>query len=143
MENIDADVLFRKIQIIEDNLKKLYELKKFSLENFSSDFRNIESVKHLLQISIEALIDISTHIVARGRMHTPYSSVDAIRLMAENEIIPKEHEKKFAQMVRFRNRIVHFYQKIDEDELYKILQDDLPDFKTFVKDVTNHLNTAP
>lgn len=133
---LDKERLYAKIQIIEDNLKKLRELKVPSFENFAGDFRNAESTKHLLQTAIEAMVDITTHIVARLRLRTPESSVETIEILVENGTIPPENQEKYCEMVRFRNRLVHFYHKVDLKELYQILQNDLSDFETFLKDLS-------
>lgn len=38
-------------------------------------------------------------------------------------------------MVKFRNRVVHLYFKVDDEMIYKILQDNLEDFEVFIKDI--------
>ena len=40
-----------------EKLKKLEKLQELSLEEFVGGFKNMESAKHLLQVSIEAMID--------------------------------------------------------------------------------------
>jgi uncharacterized protein YutE (UPF0331/DUF86 family) len=47
-------------------LRKLEKLKAIPEEQFFSDFRNIEATTHLLQIAIEAMTDICTHILAKN-----------------------------------------------------------------------------
>ena len=137
---LDKEKIYSKIQIIEDNIKKLEELKTFSLENFMKDFRNIESAKHLFQRAIEAMVDIAMHIIARLRLLTPSSSVEAIKILVENKIIPSENQERYYQMIKFRNRLVHFYHKIDTNELYQILQNNLSDFKKFLRDIQSILS---
>ncbi len=36
------------------------------------------------------------------------------------------------KMAGYRNRMVHFYGNIDSDELFRIIQEDLEDFYTFL-----------
>lgn len=38
-------------------------------------------------------------------------------------------------MAKFRNRVVHLYFKVDDEMIYKILQDNLEDFEVFIKDI--------
>jgi len=47
-----------KIDVIVENLEKLGSLKAKTYEDFTSDFRNIDSALHRLQTSIQALLDI-------------------------------------------------------------------------------------
>ncbi|PIV64505.1 MAG: DUF86 domain-containing protein [bacterium (Candidatus Ratteibacteria) CG_4_9_14_3_um_filter_41_21] len=136
---IDKEKIYSKIQIIEDNLKKLKELKPLSFENFAKDFRNFESAKHLFQTAIEAMADIATHIIARLRLRTPESAVETIKILVENKVFPPENQKRYCEMIRFRNRLVHFYHKVDVKELYQILQNDLPDFEIFLRDLNTIL----
>lgn len=60
------------------------------------------------------------------------SSAEAIRFLAENHVITKDQSVRLVQMVKFRNRIVHIYQGVNDNQVYEILQKDLEDFTTFV-----------
>jgi len=64
---VDKEKIRQKIQFIEDNLNKLEQIKSFTKDEFLNDFIKIEATKHLLQISIEAMIDIAGHVIARNR----------------------------------------------------------------------------
>ena len=35
--------------------------------------------------------------------------------------------------MKFRNRIVHLYQEVDDSEIYRILQENLDDIKGFIQ----------
>jgi len=37
------------------------------------------------------------------------------------------------KMIGFRNRAIHNYPSLDEEQLYKILQEDIEDFKEFLE----------
>jgi uncharacterized protein YutE (UPF0331/DUF86 family) len=39
-------------------------------------------------------------------------------------------------MAKFRNRIVHIYNEVDPEEIYKIVQNNLEDFVMFLKEIT-------
>ena len=38
-------------------------------------------------------------------------------------------------MAKFRNMVVHLYERIDEEEIYNIVQNHLDDFEYFIKQV--------
>ena len=124
-----------KIQRIEENLKKLNKLSEMSWEEFADDFRNIEAAKHLLQTSIEAMIDIANYIIAKNKLRKPDTSADAFAILADNELIGPDCRDKYILMTKFRNRVVHLYTKVDEEEIYKIVQNNLSDYKRFIKDI--------
>ncbi len=130
---VDKEKIRSKIQTIEENSVKLKELRKYSLQDFLKDFRNVEAAKHLLQVNIEAMIDVANHIVARNRWRTPGTSAEAFALLEQNGYFTIDDLNTFNKMVKFRNRLVHLYHMVDDNELYKILQENLDDFSLFVK----------
>ncbi|MBS3983634.1 MAG: DUF86 domain-containing protein [Dethiobacter sp.] len=135
---VNKEVIRQKIQFIEGNLEKLAILKEMSPLEFGSDFRNIETAKHLLQVSIEAILDISNHIIARNRWGTPVKSADSIRTLREKGYFTKAEEDVFGGMIKFRNRIVHLYHHVDEKEVYRILRENMQDFNLFLKAITKN-----
>ena len=47
--------------------------------------------------------------------------------------------EKLEKMVRYRNRLVHYYKEISNEELYEILQNDLGDLEKFLKEIEKFL----
>jgi len=52
-------------------------------------------------------------------------------VLNEREIIPDDFLPVAQQMVKFRNRLVHLYWEVDEEQVYDILQTRLDDFDRF------------
>jgi len=48
--------------------------------------------------------------------------------------------EKLEKMVRYRNRLVHYYKEISNEEIYEILQNDLGDLEKFLKEIEKFLN---
>lgn len=118
---IDKEKIRTKIQIIEESLKKLNLLEQVEFEEFVSDFRNIEAAKHLLQVSIEAMVDIANHIIVRLRLKTPKSRRDSFLILQKEGVVDEISLKKYILMTKFRNRVVHLYYDVDSKEVYEIL----------------------
>lgn len=134
---VDREKIRTKIQFIEHNTSRLKQLKNIPVEEFLQDFRNVEAAKHLLQVNVEAMLDIANHIVARNRWSTPATSADSFRTLSEKGFFSSSELNIFLSMVKFRNRIVHIYHTIEDQEIYKILQDNLDDFLLYIKVVVN------
>lgn len=75
---VNRDKIRQKLSLIETNLRKLQFLKALNAAEFLGDFRNVESAKHLLQVSIESMCDICDHIIAKKRLGTPDSQPDSL-----------------------------------------------------------------
>ena len=134
---VDKDILQRKLSFIDLKLQNLETLKGIEREDFLASFQAVDSAKYNLQVCIEALIDVSNHVVARERWGIPSTSAEAVKLIIQHGVLGKDKELSLVQMVRFRNRIVHLYQEVDDSEIYRILQENLDDIKGFIQAVIN------
>ncbi|WP_407314327.1 type VII toxin-antitoxin system HepT family RNase toxin [Desulfosporosinus sp. SB140] len=132
---VDKDILQRKLSFIDLKLRNLETLKRMNRQDFLKSFQAIDSAKYNLQVCIEALIDISNHVVARERWGIPGTSAETVKLLIEHGVLDKEKELSLVQMVKFRNRIAHLYQEVDDSEIYRILQENLKDIKDFIQAV--------
>jgi uncharacterized protein YutE (UPF0331/DUF86 family) len=130
-----------KIDVVLDNLEKLRSLKIKTYEDFIADFRNIDSAFHRLQTSIQALLDISSYIIASLGLKTPNTNAEIIEILSDAGHISKDKIDAYIKMSQFRNRIVHLYNHIDTETLYKILMDELGDIKDFYKDLLEIIET--
>jgi len=119
--------------------RKLTILANLSRQEFLRDFTNVESAKHLLQVSIQCCLDIANHIIATDGYRTPQDSYDSMVVLNEVAILPNEFMPSLRQMVSFRNRMVHLYWEIDDAFVYDILQNNLDDFTTYITYVTEYL----
>lgn len=122
-----------KIDVVLDNLEKLGTLKRKSYEDFTSDFRNIDSTLHRLQTSIQALLDIGGYIIGSLGLRTPDTNAEIIEILSEAGHISKDKVTSYIKMIQFRNRLVHLYNNIDTKTLYDILVHELDDIKDFYK----------
>lgn len=120
-----------KIDVLLDNLEKLKYLSSKTYEEFTSDFRNIYASLHLLQTSIQALLDIGSYIIAFAGLRTPNTNAEIIDILGEAGHITPDKVETYIKMSQFRNRIVHLYNHIDPKTLYDILVNELDDIKEF------------
>ncbi len=135
---INRDKVRDKIQIIKKNTRKLEVIKKTSLTEFLENPLMPDASIRMLQVSIEALLDISHHIVSRKHLGTPKTYRETIELLEHNRIIKKEQLPTFVNMVKFRNRAVHLYDEIADEEVYGIIQNHLTDFEAFIGAIVHY-----
>lgn len=129
---VDPDTLASILSSLRGYLEKLAILAALPEETFLQDFTNVESAKHLLQVSIECCLDIAHHIVADEGYRTPADYYDTFVVLHENGILPEGFMPTLRQMVSFRNRVVHLYWDVEDATVYRILQESLGDFETYV-----------
>jgi len=132
---VKPEVIESRIKKLQDYLEKLVELKNINKNEFISDFRNSNSAKYLLQVSIESCLDIANHIIASEKFRSPDDYADSFRVLNEQKIVPDSLIDRLIEMAKFRNRIVHIYWEVDEDLVYDIIQNYLSDFELFIQSI--------
>lgn len=93
------------------------------------------ATERALQVSIEAIIDICERILALSDISAPNTSGDSLREVVNLGVISDNSE--YYEMIRFRNFIVHRYEKIDLEIIYTIVKNKLPVFRKFIHEIRN------
>lgn len=132
-----------KLQILRENLQRLAEIPQASYEQFSADFRNIDSALHRLQTSIHALIDLGALAVAQLGLSTPASSAEILERLEGAGRLPWGSAERFLPIVGFTNRVVHLYDRIDPRIVYRILTQERGDLEELARLLLAALERAP
>jgi len=131
---VDHERLLAKIDELDGYLREIREIMPADFE----DFLKIEkrrACERLLQISIEAVIDICGLAVKGLRLGLPAEENDLFELLAKKRLITPAMKKKLRSMRGFRNIIVHEYGRIDEKIVYETLTKRLKDFSEFKRQI--------
>lgn len=132
MAPVDRKKLRNQIDFVRQTVRRLRQISEMDRVSFlGDDIVQAASVRYL-QTAIEALLDIANHIVAREGLGTPKSYQESIDLLVQNKILSGDDQEAYRRMVRFRNRAVHLYDRIDADDIHKILTSHLDDFDRFL-----------
>jgi uncharacterized protein YutE (UPF0331/DUF86 family) len=137
---VDKQKIQTKVHSLKVSLARLQELKKLESEEFLTKFANFDSAKYNLIVAVEAMIDICNHIISRQNLEIPATSSDSIKILTKNGILPSEYQNTFIAMVKFRNKAVHLYFEIKDQEVYQILQENLGDFDPFIAAILHYID---
>lgn len=135
---MDRDIVYNKVAIVERCLERIreeYDNNPKSLENYTKQ----DSIVLNIQRALEAVIDISMHIVATQKLGIPQNSRDAIEALEEVGIIDGHMLKKLKGMIGFRNIAVHSYQKLNMEILRGVIENNLCDFEEFTDRIMNYI----
>ncbi|MCP5498574.1 MAG: DUF86 domain-containing protein [Leptospiraceae bacterium] len=130
---VNKSILQTKIEHFEEYFSFLEEMKQYSKEEYLQNMMIRGSVERYLQLSIEVTIDIANHIISSEKLGNVHWYQDVAIIFQENGFINQSLCETWIQMIRFRNLLVHEYVKIDHNEVYKILQNNLSDLKEIEK----------
>lgn len=139
MSPIDKESIHSKIARIRKNLKELRKIARISYEDYTRDDITTAASERLIHVSIEAMLDIGSHIIAQEAVGEPVEYRDVFKLLVHAGILPKDKEVAFINLAGLRNRIVHLYDEIDHKKLHQALQSGLNDFDDFLRAITEYL----
>ena len=126
----DSDLVAKKLALIETYVRELRELADPAL--LASDVRERRFVEHTLQIAIQAMLDIASHIVSDESLGEPDTNAQLFDRLATAGWVSASQRKVLVAMAGFRNILVHGYAAVDPAIVRDILERHLGDLTDFV-----------
>jgi uncharacterized protein YutE (UPF0331/DUF86 family) len=130
---IDKEKIIERIGDIKSALSELEKYRKMDLKEFLADKNNYPLASYWLRIALEAMLVIGTHILSRlpfnGRKKD-YTQV--ILSLGDYDVLPKDFAQKIKGLASYRNRLVHLYWKIGEEELLSVIKERFEDIEKFI-----------
>jgi len=122
MKKQDVQINF---DTIEENLEMLETLSHFSWDEFKAEFWYLQSAVRLLQTSIEALADISRYVIRSLSLPPAQEYWQIPTILSDAGYIDPKDAEVYVEMVRFRNLVVHHYYRVNPEEIYRIVTEEL------------------
>jgi uncharacterized protein YutE (UPF0331/DUF86 family) len=108
-------------------------------EHFLKDPLIYGNAERYLQLAIQAVLDVSNHVVADMKLSLPADNRQLFEVLTTQKVFSAPLAKKLISMAGFRNVLVHEYLEIDRRRVYRALTNDLGDFEKFIKSVSKLL----
>ena len=140
MALVDKLLIGRKLARMDTYLSQIREFSKISGNEYKKNWKTQRIVERTLQILVEECIDIANHIIADEGLRLPVGYADAFQVLMENRIIKKKLSATMEKMAKFRNVIIHQYEKIDPGVVVAILHKNLADFERYKKAIIQYLS---
>ena len=135
MPLFNPDKIASLVSEMRKAINRLKSLATLDKESFLNDPDKIGSAKYNFVMAIESAIDICNHIISQNGYRAPEDYADTFQVLGEQVIFDKDFLRTLKDMARFRNRLVHLYREVDDEQVFEILQSRLDDFKTFLGNI--------
>lgn len=132
-------VIETKISHIQKYLKLLERYRKFSQKELEQNPDLKGAVERYLYLATQATLDLGEAIIAFKELRRPGTYTEVFYILDEEEFIAKDLSERLVAMAKFRNIIVHDYEKVDFGIVYDVLESRLGDIKEFVRTVKEKL----
>ena len=136
---VDGTLMLKKLTQLEEYVTQIEEFRALSVEQYTNDWKLQRIIERTLQMMIETCVDIAGHIISDSTFRIPDSYADSFRVLSENKIIATDLCKTMEQISKFRNVIVHHYDRVDAEIVVGILRKRINDFNKFKDAVVNWL----
>jgi uncharacterized protein YutE (UPF0331/DUF86 family) len=138
---VDKSLILRKLSALDEYLKQINEYAEISLKDYVADWKIQRIVERTLQMMIETCLDVAGHIISDEKLRVPETYADMFRILVQNGILKESQREAFEKMAKFRNIIVHDYEKIDAGIVIGVLNKNLNDFEGFKEAIIGYLKT--
>lgn len=128
---VDEALILRKLAELDQYYKQLKEYENTTVDQYSDDWKIQRIIERTLQMMIETCVDIAGHIIADKGFRIPKSYADTFKVLLEEKILSRKLSAALEKMAKFRNIVVHHYDKVDAEIVAAILKNDLADFVSY------------
>lgn len=133
----DADLVEKKLAAVETCVGEIRRLADPA--RIATDVREERFVEHTLQIAVQAVLDVASHIVSDERLGEPRTNRELFTLLRRAAWLPSELADALSAMAGFRNVLVHGYDTVDLDIVRDVVEHRLDDLLAFVRVVRTRL----
>jgi len=131
---VDRDRILAKLDQLEGYLQ---ELRQVLPETFG-EYQKVEkkrACERLLQIAIEATIDICHMFVRAMRLGLPSEEDDVFEKLSQAEVISPQMVATLKRMKGLRNILVQEYSRVDDRIVYEQAHKGIQDFRRFKEEI--------
>lgn len=139
ISRLNLNRIDENLDLIAALLQKLRRVSGLSIKEFLSDERNPAATESFLRRCLEAIFDIGRHILAKSYSFKSLEYKEVAVEMGKKGIVSGEYSDILLKMAGYRNRMVHFYKEISDEELHSIVTKDLHDIEKFLIEIQNFL----
>lgn len=140
--DMTLDILLVEDRIVQmaRYLRELDRVFQAGAERFRADALIHHAGERLLELLVECAVAVNTEVaqVVAGIPPSDYDS--SFFSMYQVGWIVRETAHQLADCASLRNRLVHQYQKVDIDDLYRVLESSVPHWRRYVQAVRDRLD---
>jgi uncharacterized protein YutE (UPF0331/DUF86 family) len=126
-------VVESKLRFLEQTLADLESWSLGDLAEFAGNSLLRRAVERALQLAVESMIDVAERILAAQHLVPADTAAQSLKRLQEIGVL--KDAGRYAEMVRFRNFIVHRYEQIDPQIVYGLAKTKLSCFRDFIVEI--------
>jgi uncharacterized protein YutE (UPF0331/DUF86 family) len=138
---MEREIVNKKIKLLIKNLDRLEQFTSVSIDNYLENYDLQLIVERLFQLIVEIASDINGYLLVNLFKITPATYFESFINMSKQGIITQELANELAKSAGMRNRIVHQYDEIDQQIIFRAIPLAVSQYSLYIKQVNDFLNT--
>jgi uncharacterized protein YutE (UPF0331/DUF86 family) len=138
---IDINSVHRRLEFILDYLNEIKPLASISLDEFLHNRYLLRAAERLLEITIQAAIDINNHLLKELSQTSKQSNADVFLKLSRLGVITPELAQLLSESGKFRNRLAHRYDDVDPEIVFSVINEVLEQYPLYVEQVENFMDS--
>lgn len=129
-----------RTQAARNALGRLERLSSMSFEEFKGDPDNYAIAEHHLRRALEAVLDIGRHVVVKSGWGNPTKYREIFDFLERGGVLSATLAQSGRALAGYRNRLVHEYAAVTQDEMWEVLQTKLPDIRELLAALVRYVS---
>ncbi|WP_416669150.1 type VII toxin-antitoxin system HepT family RNase toxin [Egbenema bharatensis] len=146
MSRLDPEVIISKLSRMVDRIDQLKSLEFLTLEEYLQDELRQRAIERLLEVIIQAALEINKTLLKRVAGITPstpsgaFENFESFILIGEHGFISQNLAKQLAPSGSLRNILAHEYDNLDPTRVYESFQAALTQYPQYVQAIQAYLD---
>jgi uncharacterized protein YutE (UPF0331/DUF86 family) len=137
---IDIDAMRYRLDLILDYLRELQPLATLSLDEFLADTYKKRGAERLLEITIQAALDVNNHLLKEHFRVAKKTNSDGFLEMGQFGALTPALAQEINKSGNFRNRLAHRYDQVDPELVFQFIPKAISQFSEYIEQISNFLN---
>lgn len=129
---LDERFVRQKLALLIARLDELEPLATCTLKEYKSDHVKRYAVERIIELIIEYATDINRHVVEALGAAPPQTYYSTFEEMGKLGVIPQDAAARLGGTTGLRNRLVHGYEKVSHEIVYRSLKPLLRYYRQYV-----------
>ena len=136
---VEKMLVRRKLNKMIEYIEQLKEVNKYTLDDYLDNFFIKRTSERLVQLIVEVATDINGHIIVDEGYSPPEDYYNSFLKLSETGVISNDFAKELAPSAGLRNRLVHEYEEIDDEIVFKSVKKAIDNYSKYIKEIDEYL----
>ncbi|MFA6808488.1 MAG: DUF86 domain-containing protein [Eubacteriales bacterium] len=135
----DIEVAVDKLLKMEQYVNQLDSIKPASMDEYKKDLKTKYAVERIIQMIVDLAVDVNNVLLSYCKKPPAADYFNSFIELSESGVLEKTFALKIAPSTGLRNRLVHEYEKINDEIVYNSFQEVIVMYNQYIKEINRFI----